>query len=276
MASGSGGFSICCGDGYGEDGAVRVWNMADGSLKTILNGYGAAINVLRLSADGNMLFSSTDYGGLNMEGKPYLWDLASHTRTVLDTSIKYVSFGPREPIAALIDYDYSDFSGSLYLLDTQLGLQTPLFKNREGYLGDAIFSPDGTLLVAGSNIWNVQTGKAIELDQVGVRAAFSQDGSLLAYFDDDGVVIWDVKTQTEHLRIDADNNYFDPIFFSSDGTLIFADNKLWDVQTGLLAADLTPPRFTGDFYPMAYISADSKIIAIADGFGIRLWGVPQS
>jgi WD40 repeat protein len=280
LASGSGYFSPVAPSGSGEEeGGARVWGVADGSLKAVFNGYVNPVSRLRFSPDSKLLFTAFEQGGWNYEEQAYfLWDWAANVRTQLDavTSFPtYLTFSPQPHLAALV-MNNAESGSSFSLLDTERNLKIPLVENGENLMSEADFNADGTLVVAGSAIWNVETGESVSLGGTALNAVFSADDSLLAYYFYGEIVIWDVKAQAERTRIPVNFGSDAPLFFSLDGTLIAKDGKLWDVQTGAMMIDMFPMRTPNDYFLTAQISADGKVIAIPDRLGVRLWGVPAA
>lgn len=277
LASGSGGFALLQPYGYGEDGSVRIWNLTDKTPKAIFGTYSNPVSRLHFNADGNTLFIAFEQGGWNNEESAYLmWKWAANTFMSLDTRTSYaffVTFSPVDPIAALVSNTES--SHRLDLLDISHNLSAPLMVSTDAFMGEAAFSSDGTLVATGPAIVNVKTGESISLNGGAIKAAFSSDDSLLAYFDTD-LVLWDVNSRTERLTIPMNGSPDYPLFFTKDGTLVFADYKLWNVQSGEMTMNMYPLRVYGDLYPAADISSDGKVIAIPEGSGIRLWGVPAT
>jgi WD40 repeat protein len=91
LASGSGRFPYY-GDPYGEDGGVRVWNVSAKSLKTVLHGYNQPVLLLRFSADGNILFTSYNFGAAG--GNAGLWNLSTNSYIENYNSIRFIAFYP--------------------------------------------------------------------------------------------------------------------------------------------------------------------------------------
>jgi hypothetical protein len=67
------------------------------------------------------------------------------------------------------------------------------------------------------------------------------------------------------------------LFFNIDGSLLFLDNRYWDVQTGKLLGRLRPLAPYYEYITATSgISADGKLITQPCGTGLCIWGVPAT
>ena len=144
------------------------------------------------------------------------------------------------------------------------------------------FSPDGTMLAAGSNggivkLWDVATRTNVATLGGGRSVAFSPDGTTVA-IGGGGIKLWDVKAKKHVAAISNPNDFGWSIAFSSDGTTIASGSyyaiELYDVTKKQHIATLA--ELTGWIFSVAF-SADGKTLA-SGGSGdgaITIWDVAQ-
>ncbi len=130
------------------------------------------------------------------------------------------------------------------------------------------FSPDGAVLVSGSNdveLWDMKTGEKLDAFEMGatVRAvAFSPDGRTLAAGSEDGIVeIRDAGTRAATHVMKGHIEAVRSLSFSPDGRILASSSeehsiKLWDVETGALRTTLR-----GGNYNFGVFSGDGEFLA---------------
>ena len=124
-------------------------------------------------------------------------------------------------------------------------ITTFTFLHSVGTIPTVAFSPDGTLLAAGSRegaikVWNVTSEAEVatlegHTDQV-TSLDFSPDGSMLASGSIDSTVkIWNVATWANGATLDGHAERIGKVAFVSDGKLasvsLTGTVRLWDVST---------------------------------------------
>ena len=153
---------------------------------------------------------------------------------------------------------------------------------------DISFSPDGTVLVSGSDdgtvkLWDVATGTNIATLQGHTNwvysVAFSPDGATLASGSwDHTIKLWDVATYENIATLQRPlENWSLPMSFSPDGAVLASGAaggtvKLWDVATYENIATLQG-HLEDWFIPVSF-SPDGTTLASGSGDGIiKLWDV---
>ncbi len=163
-------------------------------------------------------------------------------------------------------------------------------------------SPDGSQLVSGHEdsqvvIWDLETGQKLKtitgLPAPAYDVDFSPDGAYIGIVSADfgmgtgknGLVIWDLENEVEHLQLDTSPHLFEPdpdstgnyyvyrIKFSPDGKTILTGSilatgccdeagslVLWDAQTGEMIHLLEEK--VGDYLTLDYTSDSQKVIAL--------------
>ena len=156
---------------------------------------------------------------------------------------------------------------------------------RQSWNRSVAFSPDGTILAAGTDnglvtLWDVATYEELATLKVqkssSPSVAFSPDGAILAAADNGTVTLWDVATHEELATLEGHtgNRIGNGAAFSPDGKILASGGnngmlELWDVTThGKLT---TLEAHTGWVRSVAY-SPDGAILASSGGDGtIKLW-----
>jgi WD40 repeat protein len=184
----------------GEDGTVRVWDAASGTLAAILTGHRGVVFSVGWSPDGTRLASAGE------DGTVRVWDAASGSLATILTghrgwvsSVSWSSHptGSSELSARLAS---AGQDGVIRVWDVAGGF--PAFTlDHHAWVWSVGWSADGTRLVsAGSDrhvqVWDTTTGEAVRLEdgqggehRGAVRsAAWSADGTRLVFAGDDGTV----------------------------------------------------------------------------------------
>ena len=116
----------------------------------------------------------------------------------------------------------------------------------QGAISSVAFSPDGSAIAATAQysnlkgqVWDILTRKKLATftsGGSGAVIAFSADGKTIAYSAGKKIILCDVTTEQEIVRMESEN-YIDTISFSPDGYMIASAGKgnlikLWDTLTG--------------------------------------------
>src|SRR5205807_1052281 len=106
---------------------------------------------------------------------------------------------------------------TIRLWEVSTGQCLNVLQGHAEWVRSVAFSPDGHLLVSGSNdhtirLWDVSTGQCLNVLQghttCVASVTFSHDGSLLLSGSDDGTMkLWNVDTGTCQLTLRADRPY---------------------------------------------------------------------
>ena len=146
------------------------------------------------------------------------------------------------------------------------------------------FSPDGTTLVAGLQLWDVATKTKIttleESEYAVLSVAFSPDGTTLAVgMGDATVTLWKVATKAKTATLVAGAGAARSVAFSPDGTTLAAGwgdgtVTLWDVATKTHIA--TFPKH-GEYVQSVAFSPDGTTLAVGaldlDDNTVKLWNI---
>ena len=101
------------------------------------------------------------------------------------------------------------------------------------------FSPDGNAIVGSQNqVWNIVTKEKIATFNPGKHIAFSPNGKTIASSVGRTIILWDIVTKQELVRIESEAN-IDTLSVSHDGALVAGAGrdglvKVWAANTGQL------------------------------------------
>ncbi len=144
-----------------------------------------------------------------------------------------------------------------------------------------VFSPDGTTLAAGLQLWDVATKTKIttleESEYAVTSVAFSPYGTTLAVGMGDGTVtLWNMATKTKAATLVAGDGAALSVAFSPDGTILAAGwgdgtVTLWDVATKTHIA--TFPEHGRDVGAVTFSPDGTTLAAVAQDNTVTLWNV---
>jgi WD40 repeat protein len=153
------------------------------------------------------------------------------------------------PDGSLIAADEERQIELIHILDAATG-QTMLTLNdedRDLWIGDLAFSPDGTLLASGNHsshikLWDTRTGERLAVftdhNREVMGLAFSPDGTILASASFDRTLrLWDVGTYENRQVLRGHQNRLTSIAYSPDGSWIATGSadqtvRIWDADSG--------------------------------------------
>jgi WD40 repeat protein/tRNA A-37 threonylcarbamoyl transferase component Bud32 len=293
-------------------GSVTVWNARDGTpFSQPFVADTTPVSEVTFSPDGRLLLSAHnrsavlwDVTGRQVIGEP----LGAPTEPATD-----VSFSPDGRRLAVGHFggsvDVFDVAARRRLARLDAGSTDPPLeffpdgKRREtgNVVTSVAFSPDGSLLAAGSldgevRLWDAATltpaGQPIDVGEAWIwQIAFSPDGKLVAVATDPNgprdlynpdrpvaAVLFDVASRHQHGHPMVPGGMFGglSLAFSPDGKLLATGSaeraQLWDVASQKPMG--RPMHVSDDGFPSVAFSPDGKVLAAGTGSGIvRLWNV---
>jgi hypothetical protein len=177
----------------GDDNAIKLWSLPDGTQRQTLQGHTDAVLALALSPDGRLLASGSKDHSVK------LWSLPDGTS--LNTLVGHSSAVGTVALSAdgkLLASGSDDTTINLWSLPDGVLLNT--LHGHSSAVGTVAISADGKLLVSGSDdmtikLWSLPGGillKTLQLHPSAVLAvALSADGNLLASGSKDSTVkLW--------------------------------------------------------------------------------------
>jgi WD40 repeat protein len=222
----------------GNDGAIRLWNVASGEQKSFPEADGP-ISAIALSPDGR---------GLAVAHPNLILLLNTATGKIIQklrvpqTKIDCLSLSDGQTLATASE------DGTIQIWDLTSGQLTKTIASG-GKIRALRFAPAGPTLASASedgsvSLWDLQTG-ALRLQlrkhSAAVSAiAFSADGKLIATGGDDrSVIIWEIATGKARHTLKGHDLAVTSLAFSPDASRLAsgagnASVVLWDVPTGKL------------------------------------------
>jgi WD40 repeat protein len=280
----------------GDDGIVRLWDVATGTTKAELKGHVGIVRQVIFSPDGRLLASLGDDGTLRV------WDVVEHNERskaqATGEFLWYAAFSPDSRHIAYVSYT-TDSSGtidvsSVWVYDTLEKAAQTIDKLDKGLSANSIaYSPDGkSIFYTASDydpknphihawIYDVAAGKVAQTkDRVGggIDVGYTPEGVPLATMNiperSSDLILWDVaadklgvtlkghQSDTYHTIIYGD-------FFGSasyDGTA-----RLWNRKDGTMLVALPNE---GEVYGL---DLGQKLAVTGDQQGnVFLWGISGS
>ena len=284
FADGGKALAATCGDGK-----LRIWDVESGAPRQV----------------------RTD---LKLDPASTFGDRSSFVAAVSQNKIRVRDVVATSPIR---DYEFSSVprrvalsqDGALlataYIKELQTGVNTievrdatgkDRFRTTAGLGGVSVlrFSPDGLMLVAGSNdadvrVWNTRNGELVrlieELPVTMFAASFSPDGRWLATAGVDRIVyLWDAKSWKLVRKITGQPEMISVLDFSPDGRRLVTGGfseltaqhpvslVLWDVPTAKQLRSMPAPKRVA---AVAFSPDGKRIASTTGGNTIELWQVPE-
>jgi WD40 repeat protein len=241
------------------DHAIRLWDVAEGKLRTTLKGHTGAVTCLDFASQGRQLVSGS------RDRSVMLWDMKTGKKEEIGKSGQEIDGIAVSPDGTTLAWPYMGQTVLSLVLGSQVRLidvttKRSLGSIRELFGADHLaFSPDGKVLATSSvgrkvKLWNVSDRKLqvqftpndTPRDERNVKAVkYSPTGATLVTVDYRGALtFWDPKDGKHQARLIAhtgEGEYFYHLAFSPDGKIMATAGgpektiKLWDVAEALKA-----------------------------------------
>lgn len=250
------------------DATVRLWDVTTGKTLFTLHGHPNQVNSVAFSPDGTLLASGN---GTFLGSTGSIWGVEGGTPYMLLD-------GTRMPLP-----------NKVILWNVMTGTEQRRWENFTTGMFAVAFSPEGTLLAAGSGtptgpiddvvrLWDLDTGEleaTLREEQSVWSIAFSPDGKTLASGNGEGITLWNLET---YRGISLGEGPARSVAFSPDGTLLASGYPsgeiiLWDTATNQETATLV--EHSECVFTLAF-SPDGTLLASAGQDGtVQLWNVTE-
>jgi hypothetical protein len=263
----------------GQDGVVRVWDLASAKDVQRLEGHTRTIWCLTFAPDGKTLASASDDTSVR------LWDVVAGkclaTLARHGGAVWFVSFAPDGKTLASSCED-----SIIRLWDVGTGREVKQLLGHAGGVWPVAYAPDGRTIVSGGSdgtvrVWDAATGKEVrqclghERGVWPLAVAADSKTAASAGWQDHTLRLWELATGKERciIRPPKGARY---LALSPDGrTLASGDDehsvRLWDLATGKERRRFEGHR--GQVLTMAF-SPDGKALATGSADGtILVWNV---
>ena len=266
-------------------GNVRIWDVASGQRKSLLEDPGYVRNVY-FSPDGKTLATGI-YGGII-----HLWDVdtGKHKKTISNLSTSYYrmyehDFKPFSPDGKKCVF--GNTSGTVYLWDVvtkqELSLSGMNYNSKEfPYNTRAIISPDSQTLASWQThedmnirLWDIASGKhkrTLRGHKKRVKTViFSPDSSIMASWSSEGdttIRLWDVVTGRHKRTLKGNTNWVEDVAFGPDGKTLASGGlngiiRIWNTETGKQEQAFMENSFANDL--AAQSAAVTVVMFNSDG-----------
>jgi WD40 repeat protein len=271
----------------GDDGTVRVWDVATGRQVHVLKVHAGPVPSVTFSPDGRRLAAASEYKMVKvwdvMTGKEAL----SIPTTTHKDFLQSVVYSPDGRWLATGSIDKT-----VRLWDVKTGKETlPPLEGHTNRIQGVAFSPDGRWLASASQdktvrLWDAKTRKESPFSPLTGHAAgvwcvaFSPDTRRLASASLDGtVMVWDATTWKPLLTWKAHAAGVVGLAFSPDGTRLASAGldgflKLWDATTSQEAL-LTLRGHVGGVAGVAFSPDGARLASSSFDGTVKLWDMTR-
>ncbi|MHC5598126.1 MAG: protein kinase domain-containing protein [Nostoc sp.] len=272
----------------GDNGTIKLWNLATGKQISSLNGHSQQVNVVVISPDGKLLVSASDDNTIkiwNLATRKQIRTLTGHSDSVHALAISADS----ETLVSGSD------DNTIKIWDLATGELIRTLVGHTFWVRSLAISPDGVILASGSfdktiKIWNLTKGYSIRTlegnSQTVTSVAISPNGKILASASRDvydgqrlrTIKLWNLATGKEIRTLAGHTNTVTTVAFSADGKIIASGSrdrtiKLWNTATG--EEILTLAGHTNTVTSVTFSPDGKTLVSGSEDNTIKIWRLSQ-
>ena len=261
----------------GEDGTVRVWDLAGGGDRAVLPGHTDWVRAVAVTPDGARAVSGSD------DGTVRVWDLAGgreeavlkgHSRPVW--SVAVTADGSRAVSGGE--------DGTVRVWDLAGGREEAVLQGHSRPVWSVAVTPDGLRAVSGSGdgtarVWNLTTRReqaafTRHSGEVFSVAITPDRGRAVSSGSDGTVRVWDLAAGHEHATLTGHTGWVRSVAAAPDEALVVsagedASVRVWDLAAGREQAMLT--GHTGQVFSVAVTPDGTRAVSGGDDGTVRVW-----
>ena len=264
----------------GNDGIVRLWNVATAAPIASLRGHDGAVRSIDWSLDGRRLVSGAEDGrvGVWLTGDERPLRLHRAHRSWIN-SVRWSPDGAR--------YASACGDGKLVVHATASGTALARLRSPFGNFMSIAWSPDASMLAAAARtgsvvVWRTREWTCAQRLDTGHGVVWNVDwsssGRLATAGDDGRVVMWNLATGRSALTLEGHSRTVARVALCASAPLLATLSHdetiaVWDLARGSLLERI-PARYPGWVYCLAFHPRDA-VLATTDSEGrdIELWAL---
>ncbi|MDX1414140.1 MAG: hypothetical protein R3293_08110, partial [Candidatus Promineifilaceae bacterium] len=264
----------------GTDGSVRIWDIASGEEIITLAGHPGGISSIDISPDGTQAVTVDGNGNIRIS------DLGlAHESFTYDVGYLFLTKVIYSPdVTRLATLGGRD--GTAHIWDASNGQKLLTLEGHQEWVGDIIYSSDGSLLATASDdgtarLWDAETGESLQIfaghdDWVNMVALNPDDTLLATAGQDRKVIIWDIASGEIVHTLEPFEDSIWSIRFSPDGSRLATGInhldprvRIWDVDSGQEILALTGhEHWVND---VVFTPDGSRILTTSGDGTARIW-----
>ncbi|KAF5547693.1 vegetatible incompatibility het-e-1 [Fusarium mexicanum] len=258
----------------GDDGTVKIWDIATGLCRNILDGHDENIHSITFLPDGQSLVSASK--------TIKVWDTKTGLcRQKLEGHDKHVESLSSSPDGQYLASGSLDRTIKIWSLKTWQCLK--ILNDHSGKVTSVAFSSNNQYLVSGSadktvKIWGVKLFSCLQTlvaHDDGVQSvALSPDSNRLASLSSHGIQIWDAATASGLPILKIPSSSGTTIAFSAAGRCLALGTmehgiKIFDAENGTMLQTLKD--FDGSVTSVAFTADGHHLMSGSEDGLVRIW-----
>jgi len=260
------------------DKTVKLWDVRTGRQIRTIRVY--IVTSVEFSPNGRQVLVGEIGGNFRVHDSA----TGNEIRFFADEDINYGGFSPSVTFSPNGRQILSGYLRNFKLWDAATGQEVRTFSGHTETINSVAFSPDGKLVLSGSNdntlrLWDAETGQEIRtfsgnsnwVNSVAFNPSAKQ---ILTGSDDSTMKLWDTEAGREIMAFTGHENRITSAAVSPDGKLALSgsnDNtlKLWDTATGEEIRTLS--GHTGFVNSVTFSPDGKQALSCSDDNTIKLW-----